>query len=82
MYKPNRFSGKDSDDLIRFVNSEFRRVSDALLALDIDTVDFKIWFELPPRPFEGTVAYIDSTADASITVTGLHEYVGGAWSKL
>jgi len=82
MYKPERFGNGELTDLARFVNEELAKIGDSFLNLEIDSSDYRIWYELPPRPSEGAVCYIDSSADATITTTGLHEYRGGAWQKL
>jgi len=81
-YEPDPLTHKDLDDLGNYIYRELQRISDAFLLGETDTLEFKIFYELPERPVDGVMAYIDSTADASITTSGVHEYRGGAWQKL
>jgi hypothetical protein len=81
MYKPNINNSKTLEELTRYVDDELKRISDSFLLGEIDTSEFKIWYEEPPRPVEGVQAFLDNSI-SGITTTGLHEYVGGVWVKL
>lgn len=81
-YNPEPIDAQDFDTLVNSINRELQNISNAFLLGVTDTLEFKIFYVLPERPSDGVLAYIDSTADASITTSGLHEYRGGAWQKL
>lgn len=81
MYVPDPNDSQTLEELKEYVEREFRKISAQVLIGETDTLEFKIWYELPLRPLEGLAAYLDNSI-VGITTTGLHEYRGGAWVKL
>lgn len=78
MYKPDMNDATDFEGLKEYVEKEFRKLSGALLVGETDSLDNRIWTELPPRPYDGVQVWLHSSI-SPVGHTGPHYYENNAW---
>lgn len=81
MYYPEPVP-QDQIDMPAYLDRELRKISQAIINIDVRFVSFDIEQLLPPRPKEGMLVVFAANVVTGGSAAGIWEYVGGAWSKL
>lgn len=79
-YNRQNLAGESLQDLREYVLNELDQIQKAFAVLDF--LRLKIWYEEPPRLYDGLVVFADGTSWNPGSGEGFYGYYNGSWTKL